>query len=79
MGIKQHVLLWTTVQVHLASLMTEPSWSSPFDMRVLKVVGSKVWCMLLPSEIVIQKHRVVSFVGSIGPKKPTKEDEDVQK
>ena len=54
------------MQVHLASLMTEPSWSSPFDMRELKVVGSKVWCVLLPSEIVIWKRGVVAFAGPNG-------------
>ena len=54
------------MQVHLASLMIEPSWISPVDMRELKVVGRKVWCLLLPSEIVIQKHGVVSFVGPDG-------------
>ena len=63
MGRRQYVLLWMTVQVHLEILMTEPSWSSRFDMRVLKVVGSKVWCVLLPSEIVIRKRGVVAFVG----------------
>ena len=66
MGRKQYMLLWMTVQVHFASLMTEPSWSSPFDVRELKVVGSKVWCVLLLSEIVIRKCGVVAFAGPNG-------------